>query len=218
MVAVADERSNSLIVAAADDAIPTIEKLVKEIDVPVDDITELRVFPLVNSNPQEMADLLAELFPDETTQGSNQQVQFRGGGRGGFGGFGGINRGGQNQQSERTKKKGKVIAVAEPRTSSIIVSAASELMPQIDAMIRQIDSSKRGKQKVYVYSLENADAQQVTQVLQEMFDRSNTGANNNQNQSMLQSRTQQAIQQQGQNQIANQGFGGGQANQGGFNR
>src|SRR6185436_11353100 len=51
VVAVADERSNSLIVAAASDAMPEIERLVKEIDVPVDEVTEIRLFPLTNSDP-----------------------------------------------------------------------------------------------------------------------------------------------------------------------
>lgn len=218
VVAVADERSNSLVVAAPDAAIPTIQDLVDRLDVPVDDVTELRVFPLRNSDPQELADLLAELFPDETT--GTQQFQF-GGGRGGFGGFGGFGgrggRGNQAQTSERAKKKGRVIAVAEPRTSMLVVSAASELMPQIEAMINRIDASPRGKQKVYVLPLENADPTEVQRTLAEMFDRSNQGRNNNnQNQSALQSRTQQNIQNQGQN---NQGFGqgfGGGGNQGGF--
>ena len=56
------------------------------------------------------------------------------------------------------KKKGRVLAVADARTSSIIVSAASELMPQIEEMVAQLDASPAKKQKVYIYSLENADA------------------------------------------------------------
>jgi type II secretory pathway component GspD/PulD (secretin) len=213
VVAVADERSNSLIVAAADEMIPTIEKLVKEIDLPVDDVTELRVFQLKNSDPDEIASILQNLFPDDTTQGSNQQVQFRGGGFGGFGGgrggFGG--RGGgaaQGGTSERAKKKGRVIAVSEPRTGSLIVSAASELMPQIEAMIQRIDSSKAGQKKVFVFSIENGDPQQIQEVLRSTFDRSNLSRQqNNNDQSALASRQRTAIQQQGQNQIGS-GFGG----------
>ena len=90
------------------------------------------------------------------------------------------------------KKKGRVLAVADERTSSIIVSAASELMPQIEEMVAQLDASPAKKQKVYIYSLENADAQQVQQVLQDMFQRNNTTMNrNNANQnSALMNRTQ----------------------------
>jgi type II secretory pathway component GspD/PulD (secretin) len=90
------------------------------------------------------------------------------------------------------KKKGRVLAVADERTSSIIVSAASELMPEIEEVVAQLDSSSARKQKVLIIPLENADPQQVQQVLQDMFQRNNTAANrNNANQnSALMNRTQ----------------------------
>jgi general secretion pathway protein D len=189
VVAVADERSNSLVVSAPDEFIPTIEQLVKELDVSVSDITELRVFHLRNADAVEMADMFSQLFPDDTKTGNDpnqNQFGFR------FGGGGGRNNNNQTDTSERMKKKGRVLAVADERTSSIIVSAASELMPQIEEMVAQLDASPARKQKVYIYSLENADAQQVQQVLQDMFQRNNTTMNrNNQNQnSALMNRTQ----------------------------
>ncbi len=67
MVAVADDRSNSLVVSAPADLLSTIETMVKEIDQEVTDVTELRVFRLVNADPTETADQLAMLFPDPTT-------------------------------------------------------------------------------------------------------------------------------------------------------
>jgi len=216
VVAIADERTNSLVVSAPDDALPTIEKLVREIDVNVTDITELRVFHLVNADPAEMADIFAELFPDETQTRNNQQGQpgFR------FGGFGGgNNRRGNNQaatQSDRATKRDKVLTVADPRTSSLIVSAASELMPQIAAMIEQLDSSSARKQRVYIYNLENADVQHVEQVVRDMFERNNLQANrNNQNQtSQLENRSRQQQNQStgaGRNSTGlGSGTGGGQ--------
>jgi len=192
VVAVADERSNSLVVSAPDEFIPTIEQLVKDLDVSVSDITELRVFHLQNANAVEMADMFSQLFPDETKTGNDQQQNggfrfFRGGPFGG-----GNQNNSQANTSDRMKKKGRVLAVADERTSSIIVSAASELMPQIEEMVAQLDASPAKKQKVYIYSLENADAQQVQQVLQDMFQRNNTTMNrNNANQnSALMNRTQ----------------------------
>src|SRR5262249_49466527 len=68
---------------------------------------------------------------------------------------------------------------ADPRTSSLIVSAASTLMPQIAAMVAQLDTSPARKQKVFVYSLENADVQETAQILQDMFQRTTTTANRN---------------------------------------
>lgn len=210
VVAVADERSNSLIVAAAQDALPEIERLVAEVDVPVDDVTEIRVFPLMNSDPNELADILAQLFPDPTTTGTaNNNQRFGGGPRfgGGFGGFGGFNRNAQANTSERAKKQGRVMAVADARTASLIVTASRDLMPQIEAMIKRLDMSRARHQIVKVYTIENADVTQVEQAVRDMFDRSGTSrANNNQN-SALVSREQQAIQQQGMGTTT--GIGGG---------
>src|SRR5256886_4865226 len=177
VVAVADERSNALVVSAPDEFIPTIEHLVAELDVSATDITELRVFHLKNADPVEMADLFSQLFPDQSKT-SNDANQNQGGFRfrGGVGGpFNNANQNTQPTTSIRMRKKGQVTAVADQRTSSIIVSAASELMPQIADMIAQLDSSSPKKQMVYVFPpLEHADPQQVQQILQDMFQRNNT--------------------------------------------
>jgi len=208
---------------------PSIETLVQELDVASTDVTELRVFRLFNADPTEMADLFLELFPDETNTRNNQNqggFQFGGGGfRGGFGGggpFGNNRNNTQSAASDRMKKKGRVSAVADQRTSSLIISAASELMPQIEEMIKQLDVPAK-KQKVFVYSLENADVQQVEQILRDMFDRSGTSANRNgQDQNnALQNRSQMNQQGSttsggvGNNQaLGGVGAGGGGGNQG----
>jgi type II secretory pathway component GspD/PulD (secretin) len=204
VTAVADERTNSLIVSAPEEVMPTIEQLVKEIDTNAENITELRVFPLKYSDPQEMADILSELFPDDTrTDTTRSQVQFGGPGFGRGGGPGGFfaraqGAGGQQAASSRARQKGRVVAVADARTTSVIVSAASDLMPQIAEMIAQLDANPARKQKVFVYSLENADVDSVQQVLQDMF------------QSQY-SRTSTGSRQTGSNPLAtrqqNQGYG-----------
>ena len=222
--AVPDEQSNSLIVSAPDDVMPSIERLVQELDVAVSDITELRVFHLKNADPLDMADIFVELFPDESTSRNNQNQNgiqfggFRGVGGGAFGNNNNRNNG-QSASSERAKKKGRVSAVPDQRTSSLIVSAASELMPQIAEMISRLDVPAK-KQKVFVYSLENADVQQVEQILRDMFDRSgNSASRNSQNQgSALNNRSQ--MNQQGSTTgggvgnttgtSGNRSFGGGQ--------
>ncbi|MBL9127431.1 MAG: hypothetical protein JNL97_07285 [Verrucomicrobiales bacterium] len=177
VVAVADERSNALVVSAPVEQMTLVEELVAQVDTNVDDVTELRVFRLQNSDPQEMADVLANLFPDPTT-GNNQssrggQVRFGGGPFGGFGGFGG-NRQSGSDVSSRLQKQSKVITVPDPRTSSIVVSAARELMDQIAQVITQLDSNPAKKQKVFVYSVENTDPQAVEEILRGLFEGQNS--------------------------------------------
>ena len=80
-------------------------------------------------------------------------------------------------------------------------------MPQIAEMIAQLDENPARKQNVYVFPLENADAQQVEQILQGMFQR-NTSLNNrnsrNQNSALI-NRSTTANQGVG----TGTGFGGG---------
>src|SRR5881296_2430213 len=109
VVSVADERSNSLVVSAPDEFMPTIEQLVNELDVSVNDVTELRVFHLKNADPAELADQFSQLFPDEskTANDANQNQAFRFF-RGGAGGGGANNRNNQTETSDRMKKKSRV--------------------------------------------------------------------------------------------------------------
>ncbi len=168
VTAVADERTNALVVSAPEEVMSVIELLVKEIDTNAENITELRVFPLTHANPTEMAEILAEVFPDTTKSSDTGRSQFQFGGPPGFGRMGG-NGSSQSSTSTRARQKTQVVAVADERTSSIIVTAASDLMPQIEQMIKQLDANPARKQKVFVYSLENADSDTVQDVLQEMF-------------------------------------------------
>ena len=182
VVAVGDDRSNSLVISAPADLLATIESMVKEIDQEVSDVTELQVFRLVNADPSETADQLAQLFPDPTTanSGSSQNSMtpffFRGGGG---------RRGGSTtptaNDSDRAKKLGRVLAVPDPRTSSIIVMASKTLMPQISDMIKELDSDKGRKEVVGFFDLQNADPQDVQSALQDLFNRNTRMNNNNQN-------------------------------------
>ncbi len=181
VVAVGDDRSNSLVVSAPADLLATIESMVKEIDQEVTDVTELRVFPLVNADASEIADQLATLFPDPTTSstgGQNGMTPFS------FfrGGFGGGRAGGGTSataNSDRAKKLGRVLAVPDPRTSKIIVMASKTLMPQIEDMIKELDSEKGRKEVVGYFDLQNADPSDVYNNLQDLFQRNNVRSQNN---------------------------------------
>ena len=180
VVAVGDDRSNALVVSAPADLMATIEKMVKEIDAEVTDVTELRVFRLVNADASEIADQLAQLFPDPTTSNSGSQnpmtpFSFF---RGGFGGRGGTTSTAANT-SDRMKKMGRVLAVPDPRTSSVIVMASKTLMPQIADMITELDSDKGRKEVVGFFDVQNADIQDVNNNLQDLFQRNNVRPQNN---------------------------------------
>ena len=176
MIATADERTNALVISAPEAYIPTIDQLVTEVDTNVSDLTAIEVFQLEFADATETAELITQLFDDTGSSNTNNNRGSRFSGF--FGRFpgatGGGDRGGQqnsNDESQRMEAQNTVVAVADPRTNSIIVTAGSTLMPQISQMIERLDSDDSKRQKVYVYSLDHADADNVALILRSMFER-----------------------------------------------
>jgi len=181
VVAISEERTNSLVVSAPSDVIPTIEQLVKEMDRTIEDVTEIQVFKLQNADAYEMADVLTSLFSDK-----DEIENSRGGYR--FGSYGRSSSsssrsrsGSSGNSSERMLQQKKVVAVADPRTNSVIVSATAELMKQIALMVERLDDNKAKQQKVYTYSLQNADVEGVSEILRNMFEQQNGNFNSTRN-------------------------------------
>ncbi|MBX3744882.1 MAG: hypothetical protein KF833_06185 [Verrucomicrobiae bacterium] len=209
VVAVADERSNAVVVNAPEEQMLVIAGVIEEMDVNVDDITELRVFRLTHADPQETATLLNDLFSDTSRQQTGNQrgqVRFGGGPQGG-------NARGSTDASSRMQQQSKVVAVPDLRTGSVVVSAARDLMGQIAAMLNQLDADPARKQRVFVYDVENSDPQAVQEVLQTLFPDQNVGLNRNTRNTQRQGNNALNTRQ---TQTQNQGFGAGQRTGTGF--
>jgi len=181
VVAISEERTNSLVVSAPADIIPTIERLVKEMDRTIEDVTEIQVFKLEHADAYEMAEVLTNLFSDK-----NEIENSRGGYR--FGSWGRSSSSSSRSRSsssgnssERMLQQKRVVAVADPRTNSVIVSATAELMKQIALMVERLDDNKAKQQKVYTYSLEHADIYNVSEILRNMFEQQNGNFNSTRN-------------------------------------
>src|SRR5262245_27742929 len=227
---VANQAGNSIVITDTQANIRHLVEIVKAIDSSAEDVTEVKVFHLQYPDPNEMSTLLSGLFPDQT--GATSPIRFGnrgrgggGGGRGGFGGgfgggfnpfaaaFGGGNQNAGNSQTDRIKKRNQVIAVADGRTSSVVVTATRDLMEQITEMVDQLD--RPGKTSVLaVIPISHADPSEVLQVLQDTVGVSST-RNNRNTQSQLQTRTQQSLNNQGQSTFGT-GFGGNRGGGGGF--
>src|SRR5262249_15024632 len=63
-------------------------------------------------------------------------------------------------------------------TGSVIVSAARDLMKQIDLMIADLDADPAKKQGVYVYDFQNTDPSQAVNILQTLFPNQQYGGAN----------------------------------------
>ena len=193
-MAVADDRSNSLVVSASDEQMALVRQLVNQMDVNVDDITELKVFRLRYADPQETADQLSSLFPDTTQQSYNTRGGFRGFM---FGGPPGMQANtSSTTTSSRKLQQTRVTAVADPRTGSVIVSASRDLMAQISSIVEQLDSDPAKKKKVYVIKVENRDPQEVVEDLQSVIAADTSGGNFSTRSSSQQSGSQLNTRQQ----------------------
>jgi type II secretory pathway component GspD/PulD (secretin) len=192
----ANQDSNSLVVTDTEMNVHHIVELVSALDTSIETTSTTQVFPLKNADPVEMASLISNLYgsPTGTTNtnaGGNNQGRgglaalFGGGlrGGGGGGGFGGGGFGGGGGQrggggggggNARTASTGTgrtipVVAIADPRTYSVVVTASKDQLPDIAEMIARLDSNTGRQQKAYTIPMQYADVQQVQTILQNLF-------------------------------------------------
>jgi len=183
VIATADEESNALIVSAPEGVISTVASLAQQLDRPVSDVTELRIFRLRNADPSELAEQLLQLFPDGQSNSGQDQSASR------FGGMSGppdMQDNDSSGGSASTLKKDRLLAAPDPRTSSLLVSAPATRMPVIARLIAELDASSARKEVVKTWELRNADPHNVNQALQDLFNRaSGSRSNNSQNRNSL---------------------------------
>ena len=213
--------SNSLVVTDTQSNVRHIVELLAALDGSAGSVASMRVFQLKNSDPQEMAALINNIFgggQSGARSGTSQMPGF-----GGFPGFGGGpgaaiaamaaargsggpgGRGSSASSSRGSRPSGgssrgtPVVAVADPRTYSVIVSASKETLEDVDGIVRQLDASAARKQKVFVYSLEHGDVKQVESVLRNLFQGSNVRTTGSQEVDPLSTRASANSQATGSN-------------------
>jgi general secretion pathway protein D len=178
----ANEAGNAIVMTDTQSNIHKVAQIIHDIDMGAEEFTELRVFPLHNSDPTTTADLLTQLFADDTSRQGNQggfSNPFAGGGRfARFAALSGQSRGNQgssnNAQNQRIKKRNRVVAVADERTASVVVSATRDLMEQIEDVIDRLDGDLKGKKSVHVFAIQHADPAEALPILTEMFGKNTT--------------------------------------------
>lgn len=169
VIAVSDDPSNSVIVSAPDDTMTTIAEIVNRLDTNIADITETRIFRLEHADSMELANVIGSLYGDASSSISQARS-----------GNGGNNFGPRPQpqssttpRSDRALLQSRVVAVPDPRTNSLVISAARDTMTQIALTVGRLDTTDSKKQHVYIYRLENADPTNVATILRGMFSSQN---------------------------------------------
>jgi general secretion pathway protein D len=179
---VANEAGNSIVITDTQSNIRHLVEIIKAVDSSAEGETQIRVFHLSHANPTDVANELAQIFPSNNGSSGTSTAPVRfgggpgGGGPGGFfarmmggGGGGGGAAAGASGNNARMQKQTQVLATADLRTSSVIVTASKDLMSEIEGMMDQLDVASNRDQKVYVFHMNNGDTMQDLQVLQSMF-------------------------------------------------
>jgi type II secretory pathway component GspD/PulD (secretin) len=110
-----------------------------------------------------------------------------------------------------------VVVVADARTNSVIVTASRDSMEDIALTIGRLDSSDSKKQHVQIYTLENADPDNVAAILRDMFTTNGTTNSTEQtSEDALSQRTETGASSDIVNTLNTGGNSGGGGGGGGF--
>ncbi|RMG58583.1 MAG: type II secretion system protein GspD [Deltaproteobacteria bacterium] len=144
------EPSNTLIVIDRKSNISRILQILSELDINRA-AQVIRLYQLSNASADDLAQVLTNLFNASLTRIGPTPRTVRGKGK--------------TTTPTGTVFKG-IKFISEPRTNSIIVVSPQELIPQIEEMIEKLDiPTPENVGKINVYYLENADAEELANVL-----------------------------------------------------
>jgi len=182
----ANQSSNALVMTDTSANIRRVVEIVAALDKGLADSADVRVVQLKYASASSAARLINELFGDQSARsGRGQQDQnnfprfgFFGGGFPGGGGVpgGGGDRGGrgggqggQNQQNQAGRNAIRINASADDRTNVVVVTGPPETLAVIEKVLKDLDSNPASEETVFIYHLRNADAQNVSDVVNFLF-------------------------------------------------
>ncbi|MCB9638046.1 MAG: type II secretion system secretin GspD [Myxococcales bacterium] len=124
---VADERTNQLIVLCNPRALKRVSKLVTDLDIPLPDDGQIRVYNLKFASADELAQVLSQL-----TQGTtNNRTRFRG------------RRTASKQKKASELFEGEVKITADKATNSLVVVASRRDYENLSRIIEKLDIARK---------------------------------------------------------------------------
>ena len=163
--AVSDDQNNAVLVSAPADFMCGISNLIHKLDLQQDDVVQIRIFALHYADATDMANQITSLFPDPIQ--ANPQNNGRGIGAQFVPASMATSSGAE--LSDRRKKQATVIAVPDPRTQSVIITASKDTLVQIGNNIADLDSNAAGLKHVHAFLPEHADVADLHGALSDLF-------------------------------------------------
>ncbi len=182
VTASADSRTNSVVVSASEERMQVIQQMIEGLDTTTAEIADVKVYHLEYADAENTAELINDVFGSGSSSRSSNQQSSRSF-RGPSGMFGG-GRSDNNTNASSSGSNAEVIASADQRTNSIVVSGPSETLLVIEQIIKELDSNPEQERQIFPYALKNANAANLMEILNNLFEQiqnlneANTGRNN----------------------------------------
>ena len=167
----ANSASNVLVITDRQSRIRRIVEIIANLDKRDPADNGIRVKQLKYADAAATAKLIEDIFKPEDQQGGSNvppQVRFfqalQGGGRGGGGGGGG----GAQDPSDKSRA-GKIVASSDQRTNTVVVTGPEDTLKVIDKLLTDLDANPLSEQTFFIYSLKNAQAANLQNVLNNLF-------------------------------------------------
>jgi len=155
--------SNTLVLVDTQANIRRMAEIIQALDSQISGVAEVKVFQLEYANATNAARLITELFKAEEQRGADSARRM-------FPFFG---RGGRDDRDrsrdEDAGREQKVIAAADDRTNTLVISAPPDLLEVIEGIIEELDSNPSEEEAFFIYPLKNANAKNLETVLNQAF-------------------------------------------------
>lgn len=206
--AVADIRTNAVIIAAAEKNFKLIDDLVASMDRQISDMLIVKIYELQNADATEMARILREMFRPQVNasqaagrtttqnQAGNRFAQMMGMG------------GNTSSGSGKLPPSQEIEISSDTRTNAVIVKASGEYIKIMDTIVDQLDKNETEEKSTYTMQLRNADAATVAKVLQDLMKGGSSSSQNSNTLPGLGNRNQGTGNTNRNNQGSNQGTRG----------
>lgn len=180
----ANSDTNTLIITDTTANIRRLVEIIKSIDTYVATVSIVKVFHLEYAEAESTADLINDLFEDQgqSSQSSGLPGRLRNIIQSRMSGGGGPPMSvisGSLSSSGGSAINASINARADERTNSVVVSAPQESMDVIAKLIDDLDSDSSEGQSVFVYALKNARADNLQEVLNNLFNELNNSSSQN---------------------------------------
>ncbi len=161
-----DLRTNAVVVSAPPPMMVMIETLIADLDSSASGARRIKVFELVNSDAEQMAELLRDLFnlrrqgnlfvlvPTGATPSEENPT-----------GVSSLGLGDMTLTMVPDERQELAITI-DPRTNTLLVSGTAQYLELVDEVVTRLDSQKGVERQQVTYELKNARVEEVANALQ----------------------------------------------------